>query len=32
VPNQPTQINVRVFDTIGVATATDSNFTVQVLC
>jgi hypothetical protein len=32
VPNQPTQINVRVFDTIGAATATDSNFTVQVLC
>jgi hypothetical protein len=32
VPNQPTQVNVRIFDTIGAATPTDSNFTVQVLC
>jgi hypothetical protein len=32
VANQPTQVNVRIFDTVAQPTATDSNFTVQVLC
>ena len=32
VPNQPTQVNVRIFDTNVAATPTDSNFTLQVLC